>query len=451
MNGKKSIQEIRENLTAVINHESPAYKALWEQLLEWHPADIANMLEDLDKEEFKKLFLALPQNVAHDVFAELSDPLKVYCIACLPESKQIDMLNSLPADKLTDLFDLFSDEELNTFLKKLHKHSREQVLSLLQFDPQTAGGIMDSDALSLRQDFTVEKSIHILRRIHASQEIHNVIYITNDAQQLVGHIKLEDLVLKNPQDRISSFMQENDFVANASDDQEKIAKKMVHYSLTNIPVVSDENIFLGIIPAATLADILVEEATEDVQKMAAVTPLKYSYFDTSFFKMLYERGYILVVLLLIESFSNTILRAYESTLGVLLYGFVPMIISVGGNSSNQTSAVAIQGMATGEIRRANMLRFWWRELRMAFLLALILGTSAFIRVYLTSGEFWPSIAISIALTVIVMTSVTFASGMPLLLRRIGIDPAFSAGPFLATLMDILGVLIYCSVVKLILS
>lgn len=442
---------MRENLAAVIEHTTPTEKALWDKFLELHPADIATMLADLDKEEFKMLFPAIPKALARDVFAHLSDPLKVYCISCLPEHEQIDMLNSLPSDQLTDLFDLFPDEELNRYLKRLHKYSRDQVLSLLQFDPKTAGGIMDTDALSLRQDFTVEKSIQIVRRIHESREIHNIIYVTNDAHQLVGHIKLEDLVLKNPTERIAAFMQENEFVAHANEDQEKITNKMMHYGLTNVPVVSDDNIFLGIIPAVTLADILVEEASENMQKMAAVTPLKYSYFDTSFFKMFYERGYVLVVLLLVESFSNTILRAYESTLGVLLYGFVPMIISVGGNSSNQTSAVAIQGMATGEIRRSNMLRFWWRELRMAFLLALVLGTAAFIRVYVTSGELWQSIAISVALTIIVMTSVTFASGMPLLLRRIGIDPAFSAGPVLATIMDILGVLIYCFVVKLILS
>jgi len=451
VDGRNILQEVRENLASVIAHNSPLGTALWQELLAVHPADLANFLADLDRDDFKALFLALPKALMLEVFSELSDPLKVVGLSAMSESARVDALNSLHADQLTDLFDLLSDEELNKYLKQLHKKSREQVLSLLKFDPESAGGIMDTNVLSLREDFTVQKSIELLRRLKPTQEIFSVIYVTDDAMHLVGYVRLEDLVLKDPKARISSFMRKNDLVATADEDQEAIAKNMVHYGLMNIPVVSADNHFLGAIPAETLADILVEEASEDVQKMAAVTPLKYSYFETSFFKMLYERGYILVILLLIESFSNTILRAYETTLGVLLYGFVPMIISVGGNSSNQTSAVAIQGMATGEIRPSNMLRFWWRELRMAFLLALILGVAAFTRVYLTSGEFWPSIAISIALTVIVMVSVTFASGMPLLLRRLGIDPAFSAGPFLATLMDILGVLIYCYVIKLILS
>lgn len=445
------LQKVRENLPAVIAHETPQMKEIWEALLALHPADLANFLTDLDRDDFKTLFLALPKELCLAVFEELSDPLKVVALACMSSSSRIEALNSLHADQLTDLFDLFSDEELTKYLKQLHKKSREQVLSLLKFDPESAGGIMDTGVLTLREDFTVGKSVDLLRRITPSQEIFSVLYVTDNHQKLVGYIRLEDLVLKDPKARISAFTKKAELVAQADEDQEAIAKKMVHYGLMNIPVVSKDGIFLGAIPAETLADVLVEEASEDVQKMAAVTPLKYSYFDTSFFKMLYERGYILVILLLIESFSNTILRAYESTLGILLYGFVPMIISVGGNSSNQTSAVAIQGMATGEIRPANMLRFWWRELRMAFLLAIILGSAAFARVYLTSGEFWPSVAISAALTIIVLTSVSFASGMPLLLRRMGIDPAFSAGPFLATLMDILGVLIYCYVVKLILT
>jgi len=451
VDGRTILQEVRENLAAVIAHDTAVGLSLWEKLIKVHPADLASFLADLDRDDFKRLYLALPKKLSLEVFAELSDPLKVVSLAALSETARIDALNSLHADQLTDLFDLLSDEELNKYLKQLHKKSREQVLSLLKFDPESAGGIMDTDVLSLRENFTVEKSIDLLRRITSAQEVFSIIYVTNDAQRLAGYVRLEDLVLKNPKARISSFMRENELIAMANEDQEAIAKKMIHYGLMNIPVVSDDNHFLGVIPAETLADVLVEEASEDVQKMAAVTPLKYSYFETSFFKMLYERGYILVILLLIESFSNTILRAYESTLGILLYGFVPMIISVGGNSSNQTSAVAIQGMATGEIRPANMFRFWWRELRMAFLLALVLGTAAFARVYFTSGEIWPSVAISIALTFIVMMSVSLASGMPLLLKRIGIDPAFSAGPFLATLMDILGVLIYCYVIKLILS
>ena len=206
VDGKTILQKVRENLTAVITHDSSLGKELWKALLREHPADLASFLTDLDRDDFKQLFLALPKDLSLEVFEELSEPLKVVALGCMSESSRIEALNSLHADQLTDLFDLFSDEELKKYLKQLHKESREQVLSLLKFDPESAGGIMDTDVLTLRQEFTVGKSIDLLRRITPSQEIFNVIYITDNIQKLVGYIRLEDLVLKDPQSRIETFM-----------------------------------------------------------------------------------------------------------------------------------------------------------------------------------------------------------------------------------------------------
>jgi magnesium transporter len=184
--------------------------------------------------------------------------------------------------------------------------------------------------------------------------------------------------------------------------------------------------------------------------MAAVPTLKRPYLETPFFQSLYERSYILVILLLAGSVSTTIMRAYEATLTEMLLFFVPMLTSVGGNTSNQTSAVAIRGMVSGEFDESNMKFFLRREFFMAAFLALILGITAFIRVYFTNFIVWDSIVISFTLALIVLVSVTLGSAMPFILKRFNIDPAFSAGPFLATIMDILGILIYCTSIKLLL-
>jgi len=196
--------------------------------------------------------------------------------------------------------------------------------------------------------------------------------------------------------------------------------------------------------------VLVEEASEDVQKMAAMAPMKRPYFETPFFQSLYERSYILVLLLLAGSVSTTIMRMYEATLTEMLLFFVPMLTSVGGNTSNQTSAVAICGMASGEFDQATLKQFLRREFFMASFLSIILGLTAFVRVYITSGIAWDSIVVSLTLSVIVLVSVMLGSAMPFMLQRFNIDPAFSAGPFLATIMDILGIFIYCSSVKFLL-
>ncbi|HZW60657.1 MAG TPA: magnesium transporter [Candidatus Babeliales bacterium] len=450
MTGKQILQEIRENIDAVIDQESTFGQSLWKAFLEIHPADIAQFLTNLDKETLQRLFLKLPKELKLAVFEDLSDVIKVYVLSVMSEHELVEALNTLNADKLTDLFDLLSDEELKRYLDLLHKKARQEVISLMKFHPESAGGIMDIRVLTLMDDFTVEKSIKILQRLRPRREIHQQIYITDHSHRLIGHIQLEDLVMHDPKSRISSFIRKNELVAMANEDREVIAQQMVHYGLMTVPVVGDNNHFLGVIPSETLVDVIVEEATEDVQKMSALTPLKYPYFETPFWRLLYERSYILIALLLAESFSNTILNAYEATLGLFLMSFIPMLISAGGNTSSQTSAMVIQGMASGDIHNQNMFKFLRREIMMAAVLALILGITAFVRVYLTAGTLLQCCAISLTLAMIVMASVTLGSCIPLLLKRFNIDPAFSAGPFLATLMDILGILIYCYVSKLIL-
>ena len=451
MDGQYLLHEVRDHLDAVIAQDTQLGIGLWERFIQLHPADIADFFIDIDWDQFQELFLRLPKKLQLEVFQEFSDIMKVHSLAFMNEQERVDALNILPVDQLTDLFDLFSDEELKIYLELLNKKAREKVLSLLKFDPESAGGIMDTEALVLMQDFTVEKSIQVLQRIQPDRDIYQQIFITDKDHHLVGYINLQDLVLQSAQARIQTFMRLNEFVAQAHEDRESIAKKMVHYGLMTVPVVGSNNHFLGVIPTQTLVDVLVEEASEDVQKMSALAPMKYPYFETSFIRILFERGYILIALLLAQSFSTTIMRSFQTTLeyGTLLY-FTTMLISTGGNTSNQTSALVIQGLITGELHSMNIFKFLRREFLMSGILALTLGTVSFIRAYLSSASLIESIAISFSLAVIVMVSVMLGAIIPLILKRFNIDPAFSAGPFLATLMDILGILIYCYITRLIL-
>lgn len=444
-------QEIKHNMQAVIQGDSDLGRSLWRALLDIHPADIADFFADISPQDFEKLFLAFPQRLKREVFEQLYDNLKIECLAFLSEQDKVDILNDMPVDQVTDLLEQLSDEDFKHYHKLLHKKSRQQVLSLLQFHPESAGGIMDIEVITLVKDFTVEKSIKILQRLSPSREIHHVLYVTDSTHRLVGHIGLEDLVLNPSQSHISSFMKENEYVAQANEDQGTISKNMVHYGLMTIPVVGKDNHFLGVISSETLVDVLVEEASEDVLKMSAVTPLKNPYFETSFFKLLFERSYILIPLLLAESLSGEIVRAYEATLGCFFLSFIPMLISAGGNSSSQTSAMVIQGMASGEIKFSNMLKFLRREFLMALFLGCILGFVAFGRIYYSSGSVLHSFIVSFALGTIVLISVTLGSCIPFVLHRLNIDPAFSAGPVLATIMDILGVIIFCYVARLLLA
>lgn len=451
MDSRHLLHEIQNHLDSVIAQDTPLARGLWQHFIDLHPADIADFFTDIDLEKAHELFKKLPRRLQTEVFEEFSDGMKVRSLEFMSEQQKVDALNALPVDELTDLFDHMSDQELKNYIGLLHKNAREKVLSLMQFDPESAGGIMDTEVIVLMQDFTVEKAIQVLQRLQPNRDIYQQLYITDREHRLVGFIKLEDLVLRQPQTRIQSFMRPNELVAQAADDREMVAKKMVHYGLMTVPVVGDNNHFLGVITNETLVDVLVEEASEDVQKMSALAPMKYPYFETSFLRLLFERGYILVALLLAQSFSTTIMKSYQDTLGygMLLY-FTTMLVSTGGNTSSQTSALVIQGLITGELHAMNIFRFLRRELLMACILGGILGLVGFIRAYAAGVSTLESVAISLSLSVIVLASVTLGSLIPLILKRLNIDPAFSAGPFLATVMDILGILIYCYVARWIL-
>lgn len=453
MSIEKFMQEIRENLDAVITQSNDLGISLYNRFCKEHPADIALFLEDISKDDALKLFGALPQEVRISTFPEFSDTMKAAVLAHMTDTERTTVLNALGPDELTDLFDELSDDDLKKYLELLRTSVREQVVSLLRFDPESAGGVMHTDVLTLVQDFTVERSIKLLQRLQPSRDVHPRIFVTNAAHILVGYINLEDLVLQRPEMRLASFMRQNEFIAYAEEDREKVAKEMVHYGLMIAPVVDERNHFLGVIPSETLVDVLVEEATEDVQKMAALSPAKLSYFKLPFFKVLKERGYVLAVLLLAESFSRTILHAYEATFqtSMILYTFIPMLMSLGGNTSHQTSAIMIQGIASGEVISSNMFRFLRREFTMSLCLGIFLALVSFIRVLITGGSLWHACAISATAGVIVLCAVSLGSIIPLVLNRLNMDPAFSAGPFLATMMDVLGVLIYCAMCTLLLQ
>ena len=443
----KTIETVRQHLSELLAQDSVLGASLWHELLKLHPADITQLFTMLETDEFKPLFLALPDAVRKGVFAEFSDTQKIFCLSFLDDHARTALLGSMPIDELTDFFDSLSDDELKRYLKLLHRKDREQVLSLMQFNPESVGGIMDTNVLTLMQDFTVEKSIQILQRLQPRRELHQQIYVTNQENQLVGHIRLEDLVLKSPKTRLAAILRPNELVAQVTQDREEVAKQMLHYSLTTVPVVGSNAVFLGIIESQTLIEIIEEEASEDIYRISALSPIKHTYFETSFTRLLLQRSSILLMLLVLQSLSTMIIEYYQATLcGFFMY-FITMLISTGGNTSSQSSALAIQGMATGEIAGSTIWRFIKRELIMALMIALILGTFSWLRIYLTHHDMLGSVIVSVSLGMIVLVSVMLGSCMPIVLKKLGMDPAHSAGPLLATLMDIVGLFVYCLITQ----
>ncbi len=439
-------EQLEAHLTQAVNQSSERGKKLWQQFHALHPADKAYLITQLADNEGQKLFRALDKETQVSVFQELSDAKKVAYLSALPESGRRNILSSMSIDALTDFFDELSDATLEQYLGLLQKKSRKRVLSLLKFKPETAGAVMRTNVITLLDTFSVKKAVEIVQRLQPDRQLHQIMYVTDQDNKLVGYVHLEDLVVHKPHERIHDIMRKKAFIMHPDQDQEQVARQMSHYHLTNVPVVDDNEHFLGVISADTLVDILEYESSEDIYRMATMNPVHTNYFETPIYRLVYQRASILIVLLLAQSISSAIMQQYEQTLSAFLYIFTTMLASAGGNASSQTSALVIQGLATQEINQSNKWRFFGREFWIAAVIALLMSTVGFFRAYLVKGgTILASLAVSASLGAIVMTSVVLGSLIPIILNRMNVDPAHSAGPLLATLMDIVGIYVFCTI------
>ncbi len=447
----KQLQElIIANIDEFIALSTDQSKILWQAFLDMHPADSAKLLTYLSDEKLIKVFLKMSQTKQLELFEELPDHDKEKILEKLDDSRKAFILHQTPIDELTDLFDQLSDKELKKYLDILHKKDRQKVLSLMKFPVDSAGGIMTLEFVTLIQDLTVGQSVSLLQRVKPNIDLHRQLYVTDVHNKLIGYINLEDLVLKSPQTRLESIVKQVPYIAQAQEDQERVARKMVHYGMLTVPVVNDQFFLLGVIPEDTLIDVIQQEATEDVQRISAA-PVTTSYFEIPLWSLIGQRSFILGMLLIVGSLTSFIVGYFEATLTKFLVLFFTMLVSTGGNTGSQTSAIAIQAMSSGDLNESNRKHFIFREILIGSMLGIILGAVAFVRVYLWYGQFMGSVVVSLSLSIIVLISVLLGACLPLALQKYGVDPAFSASPVLATIMDILGISIYCYVAYLILA
>lgn len=439
--------QIENNIKSVIREDTPQGMELWKKLLRQHHADIAELIEKLDVTKQKKLFKKLPRQLSIKVFPELPETIQASILEVIDDDEASAIFQKMSSDQLTDLFDHLSDEDLKRYLKLIQRRQRSKIISLLPLDPDSAGRIMNSDVFTLQRDFTVKKSVSLLQRIEIPKETLRRIYVTNKDNVLVGYINLEDLVINKPETPLTHIINKNELLISVHQDQEEVAKQIHHYGLLSAPVVDEENHFLGVITADDIVDIVEEEASEDVYKMSGLAPVEYTYFQTSFRNLFFQRSLWLGSLLLLQSVSSFILSKYDALIQshLFLSFFYTMLIGTGGNAGNQSATLVIRGLATGEISRKNAFRVLLREFSMSIVIALLLFAITFARVYWVYPNIIGTIAISTSLFLIINVSMILGTFIPFMLERLGVDPAYSAAPFLATLMDIVGILIYCAV------
>jgi magnesium transporter len=428
-----------------------------ELLDEIHAEDLADIVGELDPDEAAQLLSRLPAEDAAPIFERLEEHEQGELVEQMPAESVAEIASEMAADDRADLFSVLPEavgEQLFEALQKVDPDAAREVQEIEQWPETSAGHLMTTDFVNVPAYARVSEALDEVRKRARDRDefVYNAYVLA--ANKLAGVASLRDLLIAEPSHVVSDVMRTNVISVPPTMDQEDVARRMAKYDLNAMPVVADDGRLLGIITIDDIIDVLVREQTEDVQKIGAVEPLDVAYFQTSFLSFIKKRAVWLIVLFVEEFFTQTALRYYdpimEAVKGALLY--VPLLISAGGNSGSQSSTLVIRGLALGEIK----LRDWWRillrESAMGIVLGAMIAVIAMGRVLMYPDQTL-LFAITVALTVlsIIVCGCTVGSMLPIVLKRLGIDPATSSTPFIASLVDTLGVIIYAHVAMLVMG
>jgi len=443
--------------TLLANKDIAGLKA---RLSTWLPADVAPILSELPVEQLAALFRGCSKELSAAVFAYLEHSAKHKLLKTLTQPQVAALLNELPADDRTAFLNELPLDLAMQMLSWLSPEERKVAQDLLAYPEHSVGRMMTLDYVAVRPDSTVREALTYIREHGYDRETLNMIYVTDEAGVLLDDIRVRRFLLADPETKVSALMDGNFATLAAADDQEKALQVFRKYDRVALPVTDAGQKLIGIVTADDMLDVASEEATEDIQKLGGSEALDEPYTTIALTKMVKKRASWLVVLFLGEMLTATAMGFFEREIekAVILALFVPLIISSGGNSGSQASTLVIRAMALGEVH----LRDWWRVIRRevatGLVLGLVLGAIGFLRI-----ELWHTVTgiygvhhLLVALTVFgsLIGVVTFGtmtgSLLPFVLRKLGFDPASASAPFVATLVDVTGLVIYFTVASLIL-
>ena len=443
------------DLKQVLKEDPDQVRAL---LGELHSEDVADLVAELEPDEAAELLARLPAEEAAPIFERLQDDEQEELVELMPTESVAQIASEMASDDRADLFSVLpeaiGDKILET-LEKVDPEAAEDVREIEKYPETSAGHLMTTDYVSVSPDAMVADALEAVRAFakDSNEPVYNVYALEKDGR-LLGLASLRELILGAPADGLRDIMRTNVITVPAEEDQEEVARKMAKYDLNVMPVVDTRGALLGVITIDDIVDVLTQEVTEDAQKIGGVEPLDMPYFKTSFFEFIRKRGVWLVILFVEEFFTQTALRYYDPVFEAIKGAsyYVPLLISTGGNSGSQSATLVIRGMAIGEIKPKDFLRIFVREAGMGLVLGLGLGAIGFARVLMYKDQH-VNFALTVAVTLvgIVMTGCTVGSMLPLILKRVGVDPATSSTPFIASLVDVLGIIIFVNIAKVVMA
>ena len=428
--------------------ETKQYTRLRQKISDMNIADIAALMEELEEEELLKVFRILPKSMAADVFSYLEVDNQQFIITSLSEKDAASIIDNLMADDATDLLEEMPANIVKKLLASASADTRRDINHLLRYPEDSAGSIMTVEYVDLKETLTVEDAIQRIRQIGVDSETINICYVLDQKRTLVGTVALRYLLISPSDAVIGDIMHENVIYLNTLMDQEEVARQFQKYDFTSMPVADNEGRLVGIITVDDVVDILQEEATEDIEKMAAIVPSDKPYMKTGVFETWKKRIPWLLLLMISATFTGSIITSFEDALSVfpILTAFIPMLMDTGGNAGGQASVTIIRGLSLNEIGYSDVPKILWKELRVAFICGLTLSAAYFVKLMLFD-RVGLGVAMVVCLTLIAAVSIAKMIGcsLPVLAKRLGFDPAVMASPFITTIVDALSLVIYFAI------
>ena len=453
------MEQVNVTLTETIKVllDDKKFSTLRDILITMKPFDIAAVFENLQDEKMPILFRILPKELAAETFVEMDDETQEFLIHGFSDSELKEVVDELFVDDAVDLIEEMPANVVKRILRQADKDMRKQINELLKYPEDSAGSIMTTEFIVLRPDMTAEMAIKRIRRTGVDKETIYTCYVTDANNKLIGITTVKDLLLAEDDELVKSIMEENVISVTTLADQEQVAQMFSNYNFLALPVVDNENRLVGIVTIDDAIDVIQEEATEDIEKMAAVLPSDKPYMKTSVFGLYKKRAPWLLILMLSATFTSAIISSFEAVLAnvLILSSFIPMITGSGGNAGSQASVSVIRALSLGEIHFRSIFLVLWKEFRVSILCGITLAAANFVKLLLfdlngQENAFMIALVISLTLVGTTIMAKLVGSSLPLLASKVGFDPAVMANPLISTVCDSLSLLIYFGVAKLIL-
>lgn len=439
-----TIERIQEML------ERRQFKELKDELENnMYPVDLADILEDVDEKQLVLIFRLLVKEEAAETFSYMNSDLREVLINALTDSELEEIMEEMYLDDTVDVLEEMPANVVDRLLMATDEEKRVQINQLLQYPEDSAGSVMNVDYIALSKDMTVEDAILKIRQVGLNRETIYTCYVT-EKRKLIGVVDIKDLLTTGESRMIEEIMDTNMLYAHTTDDQEDVARTITKYGLIALPIVDHEMCMVGIVTVDDAMLVLQEEETEDISRMAGVNPNDESYFGTTVFEHVKSRIPWLLFLMLSATVTQMIMNSYESALAVMpqIAGFVPMLTGTGGNCGSQSSTLVIRGLAVGEIEFRDLLKVIWKEVRVAVCISLILATVNGIRIMLMGqGDVLMAFTIGVTMACTVIIAKVVGCTLPLIAKKVGLDPAIMATPLISTLVDISTISVYFAIVS----